>query len=137
MHPGVHPHSDRPNWRPAETFDDYISNCREGSESYTDVRAAKLLGDSRVKLYRARLMAQLPDDLFDRLLIAARKKAGGKFSSKIFANIAIALANGGNIGSSCECCPHCGETIRKRPNVPQWAADEVNAWLDNQEEAYV
>jgi hypothetical protein len=30
MLPGEHSHSDRPNWRPAETADDYFSNCKEG-----------------------------------------------------------------------------------------------------------
>jgi integrase len=39
--PGSHPHSDRPNWQPATTIDDYLRNCREGLEEYPDRRAAK------------------------------------------------------------------------------------------------
>ena len=30
--PGSHPHSDRPNWRPAETVEEYLNNVREGLE---------------------------------------------------------------------------------------------------------
>ena len=29
--PGSHPHSDRPNWQPAETIADYARNIRVGS----------------------------------------------------------------------------------------------------------
>jgi hypothetical protein len=41
--PGGHPHSDRLNWQPATTADEYLPNCRE-------------------------LMAQLPKELFELLL---------------------------------------------------------------------
>jgi hypothetical protein len=54
---GSHPHA-RPNWRPAETIDEYMSNCREGLEDFSDRRAAKLLGMTRIQLYRAKLMAE-------------------------------------------------------------------------------
>ena len=57
---GSHPHSDRPNWQPAETLDDYARNCREGLEDDSDRRAAQLLGRSRMAVYRAKLMAGLP-----------------------------------------------------------------------------
>jgi hypothetical protein len=66
--PGSH-HNGR-NWRPAETFDEYLRNCREGLEERSDRRAAKLLGWSRIHFYRVRLMAELPDDLFEMLLAA-------------------------------------------------------------------
>ena len=66
--PGSHPHEDRPNWRRAETIDEYVNNCREGLEQYSDRRAAKLFGVSRAKLWRMQLMAEIPEDLFDRLL---------------------------------------------------------------------
>jgi hypothetical protein len=45
---GSNPHSDRPNWQPADNIDDYLRNCTEGLETYTDSRAAKLLGWTRV-----------------------------------------------------------------------------------------
>ena len=40
--PGSHPHSDRPNWQPAETANDYLRNCQDGLEAYTDRRMAKI-----------------------------------------------------------------------------------------------
>lgn len=64
--PGSHPHSNRPNWEPAETANDYLRNCRDGLEAYSDRRMAKLLGWSRAHLWRAKLMAEIPEDLFDR-----------------------------------------------------------------------
>ena len=48
--PGSHPHSDRPNWRPAETADEYLRNCREGLEQYSDRKFARLTGMSRIGL---------------------------------------------------------------------------------------
>src|SRR5438132_11901850 len=70
--PGSHPHADRPNWRPANTLEDYIANCQEGLEQYSDRRAAKLFGVSRMEIYRWQLMASLPDDLVERLFAARR-----------------------------------------------------------------
>jgi len=43
---------DRPNWRPAETFDEYLRNCRAGLEAYSARRMAKLMGFSRAALWR-------------------------------------------------------------------------------------
>ena len=40
--PGSNPHADRPNWRPPETIGEYVSNCQENLEVYTDRRFAKL-----------------------------------------------------------------------------------------------
>jgi hypothetical protein len=67
--PGSHPHSGR-NWQPATTIDEYLQNCREGLEEYSDRRTAKLMGWSRMYLYRVLLMAELPDELFEHLLAA-------------------------------------------------------------------
>jgi hypothetical protein len=68
--PGSHPHADRPNWKPGKTFDDYIANCSEGLEIYSDRHAANLLGVSRIELYRWKLAATLPEELVDRLFEA-------------------------------------------------------------------
>lgn len=65
---GSHPHADRPNWRPAETAEDYLRNCREGIEKYSDRRFARLMGVPRIALYRWQMMADIPDSLFERLL---------------------------------------------------------------------
>jgi hypothetical protein len=63
--PGGHPHSDQPNWRPADTIVDYLANCREGLEEYSDRKAAKLWGISRAELWRWKLIGELPEDLFE------------------------------------------------------------------------
>src|SRR6266581_1984092 len=113
--PGSHPHSDRPNWRPAETIEDYIRNCRESLEQYSDRRMAKLLGIPRVQLWRWQLMAELPEGLLDRLFEAARKRKRPT-STKELAHIALALRRGLDafFQSEAECCPHCGEVLRVR-----------------------
>ena len=69
-YPGSHPHSDRPNWRPSETVDDYLRNCREGLEEFSERRVAHLMGLPRMKLWQWRMMAGIPEDLFERLLQA-------------------------------------------------------------------
>ena len=46
-----------PNWQPASTKVDYLRNCREGLEDYSERRLAKLLGWSRIRIHRAKLMA--------------------------------------------------------------------------------
>jgi hypothetical protein len=121
--PGSHPHSDRPNWRPAETIDGYLENCREGLEEYSERRAAKLFGISRVELWRWKLLAAIPEDLFDRLL-----ELDPKPSTKSLALIAQALI-GGKASPDTECCPHCGGILRLRRRVSPKAAKVVNDWL--------
>jgi hypothetical protein len=110
---GSHPHSDRPNWQPAETIDDYARNIREGLEEYSDRRAAKMLGRSRIYVYRATLMAELPDALLERLLDA------DVVSSKTLANVALVLRRNGPRSADVERCPHCGEVLRVRGTSQQ------------------
>ncbi len=71
--PGSHPHADQPNWKPADTAEDYFVNCREGLEEYSERRLAKLFGVSRIELWRWKMMAGLPDDLFDTLFEGGRR----------------------------------------------------------------
>jgi hypothetical protein len=125
--PGSHPHSDQPNWRPADTFEKYLQNCREGLEQYSDRRAAKLLGWSRARLWRAQLMAELPEDLFELLLEAGPRHP----SQKALANVALAL-RGGNKADA-ECCPNCGHVLRIRRRVSPELAETVNRWLADRE----
>lgn len=84
--PGSHPHSDRPNWQPAETVDEYLANVREGLEPYSQRRLAKLLGVPRIELYRWTQMAAIPDELFERLMEDA-----ANLSTKRLAQIGQAL----------------------------------------------
>ncbi len=122
--PGNHPHSDRPNWRPAETAEDYLRNCDDGLETYSERRMAKLLGVSRTALWRWRMMAEIPEELFERLLAEANHVP----STKELANIGRAL-NGHGPAHDAERCPHCGEVIRVRVRWRPDTAKIVNEWL--------
>lgn len=123
--PGSHPHADRKNWKPAETGGEYLANCREGLESYSERRMAKLLGSSRVQLYRAKLMAELPEELFELLL------ANDVTSSRELANVARGLRGKGPNGE-CERCPHCGYVLRLRGPWKPETARIVNEWIASQ-----
>lgn len=120
--PGSHPHADQPNWKPSTTLEDYLSNCREGLEVYSERRAAKLMGASRAELWRWKLMAELPDELFDALL-----KAKEPPSTKSLAAIALALKNGHR--TSAETCPRCGGTLRVRQQVSAEYREIMADWL--------
>jgi hypothetical protein len=126
--PGSHPHADRPNWRPAETIDEYLSNCREGLEEYSDRRTAKLFGISRAELWRWKLMAKIPEDLLERLLTVRPMP-----STKSLALIAQTLLDG-KLDPDVECCPHCGGVLRFRRRVSAEAARVVARWLAEQQD---
>jgi hypothetical protein len=64
--------------------DDYLRHCREGLEDYSERRLATLMGVFRISLYRARLMAELPEGLFkqpfDKGVCNSRALANGAFA---------------------------------------------------------
>jgi hypothetical protein len=126
--PGSHPHSDRPNWRPAETFDEYLSNCRDGLEKFSERRAAKLLGVPRAQLWRWKLMAEIPKDLLD-LILATAKREKIKLSTKMLAYVGQSLRTW-NVGRDVECCPNCGHVLRVRRHVHPKVVACINAWVD-------
>jgi hypothetical protein len=97
--PGSHPHSDRPNWSPAATIEEYLDYCAEGLETYSDRRAAKLLGVPRSHVQRMRLAAGVPEDLFERLL-SARRAGGLVLSLKTLAAVGKALDRGRGRGGA-------------------------------------
>jgi hypothetical protein len=121
--PGSHSHSDRLNWCPAETVEQYVQNCRDGLERHSDRRLAKLLGISRAALWRWKLMASLPDDLFEHLL----KTSARTPSAKSLANVALALR--GKNQAENECCPHCGGVLRVRERLTAGYAKAVGKWI--------
>lgn len=123
--PGNHPHADQPNWRPASTIEEYVRNCQEGLEAYSDRHTAKLLDISRAELWRWELMAELPEALFEALL-----KAGRKPSSKALASVASALKGNGREADA-ELCPHCGGVLRMRLRVSAEYRNIVDGWLAN------
>jgi hypothetical protein len=113
--PGSHPHEDQPNWRPATTIGEYLHNCREGLETFSQRRAAVLMGMPRSWVQRAILLAELPEELFEGLL------AAGVSSTRQLSNVAR-MRRGGHRAADVETCPHCGETLRVRPLVSAEAA---------------
>jgi hypothetical protein len=125
--PGSHPHADRPNWQLAETIDQYIENCREGLEEFSDRRAAKLLGWKPIEVWRAKMVAAIPDDLFDVLLDQSPVP-----SIKALAQIGYAWERGGNAFAEIERCPHCGGVLRKRPLISNKFVAVINQWLSKQ-----
>jgi hypothetical protein len=114
-----------PNWQPATTFDDYIRNCREGLEEYSDRRLARITGWSRMHVFRMHLIAELPKALFERLLAADDIP----ISAKALAGIALALRRG-QTRADIERCPHCGEALRVRYPVGKAARKVITAWLN-------
>ena len=123
MLPGGHPHADRPNWQPAQTILEYVANCREGLEVYTDKRAAELLGWSRAKLWRVRSASRLPEPLFEAL-IAQRQMP----SWRELAGIADTLFDG-KPAHETETCPCCGHVLRKRRRFTEASARIVDDYL--------
>lgn len=110
--PGSHPHSDQPNWKPAAKFEDYLSNCREGLEQYSERRVVLLLGWSRAKLWRAKMMAMIPEEVFGALL----ENPSSDISIKALAEVGQMFSVGVQ-AESVECCPHCGHQLRVRPRI--------------------
>ena len=126
---GEHPHSDRPNWRPAETVEEYFRNVEEGLEKASVERLTKLLGVGRMRSWRARQMAHIPAGLFDRLLRGLR---GGVHGTKQLAQIGLAYRRGeGNQPAEIERCPHCGEIVRVRWLVGSKARKIIQQWIDD------
>jgi hypothetical protein len=122
--PGSHPHADQPNWRPATTIDEYLKNCREGLEIFSDRRFAKLMGWSRMMVWRARLFNTIPRDLLDRLI-----EGDPPASVTAIAHIGQALASG-SFGVDIERCPHCNGLLRRRQHVADVHARIVLDWID-------
>jgi hypothetical protein len=121
--PGGHPPEDRRNWHPAETIDDYLANCREGLETYSERRAAKLMGWSRAKVHRAKAIESIPADLFERLL-----EQDDVPSLTEMALIGQALQGRGK-SQEVETCPRCEFVLRVRTRISTGSADIVLAWL--------
>jgi hypothetical protein len=83
---------------------------------------------TRIELYRASLMAELPDGLFEHIL-QARRERGIRVSSKALAQIALALRRDKNGVADVQCCRHCGGVLRVRPLVNNALVEVVNEWL--------
>jgi hypothetical protein len=122
--PGEHPHADRPNWRPAETLEQYVANVHEGLEELSDRRILELTGWSRVYLCRMRAAGYIPADLFERLIGVA----GHVPTLRELATISR-LLSGDAPPAAVERCPCCGHVLRARRSISAEAERVVDAWL--------
>ncbi len=105
-----------------------MRNCQAGLETYSDRRMAELMGVSRAHLWRTKLLAELPEDLFERLL-TERRTAGRMPSLKGLANVALALR--GNMKVEAEHCRHCGGLLRLRERASAKTSRVVVQWLED------
>jgi hypothetical protein len=118
---GGHPHSDRRNWSTATTPAEYLANCREGLEAYSERRFAKLLGWPRIMLWRSRMLASIPEALFELLLKA-------RIPERELAKIGQLISEG-KLKHETEYCPHCGEALRARIGISETAIGIVTKYL--------
>ena len=134
VRPGAHPHSDRPNWQPAETIEDYFQNIHEGLETFTEKRVAELLGTGRKAVWRSRMMGYIPEGLFERLL-----SLGIPLSVSELASIGQLYRDVGGDGyerkkiREVERCPHCGEVLRVRLKIRPSTREAIKQWADELE----
>jgi hypothetical protein len=123
--PGSHPHADQRNWQPGDTDDDAPS-LPAIDPGMSERAIAKLFGVPRVTLHRWKLMAEIPEDLFELLI------KGGVRSTKQMAQIALAARGGVNRLAEVQCCPHCGGVLRVRKLISDKAFDIVKQWASQQ-----
>jgi hypothetical protein len=121
--PGSHPHTDRPNWRPGETLDEYMRNRHEGLETFSKRRVAKLIGWTRVDIWRATLTADIPEDSFELLVLASDPP-----SPRELANVALTLRDN-HESTDIERCPHCRTVLRVRGRLRKTTREVLQRWL--------
>jgi hypothetical protein len=87
-------------------------------------QAAKAAGLSRMDVYQARLISELPGDLFKMLLESDAP------SVNALVQVAKALKKDNPLAYDVECCQHCGGPLRRRLHVRGKARDVLAAWLE-------
>ena len=132
--PGSHPHADRPNWHPGddEAADELMQQkladaLRDGK---SERQIAKLLGVTRKLVWRAKLLASIPEDLHE-VLRATKPRP----SSKEMELVARYLRDDDFTGER-EHCPHCGEILRHRGLKPS-TVRVVEDWEARQTEGEI
>jgi hypothetical protein len=103
-------HLDLSNWRPGDDDADELLTqkvtdaLRNGA---SERQLAKLLGISRMTLWRGRLRSAIPETLYDRLLAA-------RVGTKALDFIGRICRDGEPPTPEIECCPNCGYVLRAR-----------------------
>jgi hypothetical protein len=98
-----------------------------GAEPWSDRRAAKLLGTSRVSVWRMHLLAVIPESLLNKL-----EKLEPKVTKKELEFIARWLTDT-QWKPENEYCPHCGGLVRHR-KIKDSVFDAVEAWQKEQKD---
>jgi hypothetical protein len=125
--PGSHPHSDQRNWQPAASPDEYLRNCREGIEEFSERRYAKLTGLTRKQIWVGKCYAAIPSDLFE-MLLDDRKATGRDLNGRSLLAIGRGFLDQ-DAPDEAERCPHCREVIRLRRAIDPRDRDVVARWL--------
>jgi hypothetical protein len=134
--PGSHPHVDRPNWRPGDDDADELLIQKIGDalrDGASERHFAKLLGLSRVHLWRCHMAAQIPEPLLERLCEARRAGLIKSLTVKSLAAIGRALQDGEPLRGKVERCPNCGHTLRVRLDISSAALRIVCEWIAEKE----
>jgi hypothetical protein len=97
-------------------------------EKLSERRLAKLMGLPRMKLWQMRMMAEIPDDLFDQLLLRAKRTP----TTKALAQIGAVLAGKAPV-NDIERCPCCGHVLRSR-GMRSDLVMITNDWLRDKEQ---
>jgi hypothetical protein len=123
--PGSHPRANQSNWRPGDDDADELlvqklQDALRGGGSERQI--SKLLGVSRVKLWRCRMYASIPGGLVERLMAA-------RVGSKALIYIARFGLDGEPPSPEIESCPHCGHTVRVRNKDILRALDIMQQWI--------
>jgi hypothetical protein len=120
-------HPDRRNWRPGDDdaadelqFQKLQDAIRDGA---SERAISKLLGLNRARMWRAKMIANIPDELFDRLSAA-------RVGRREIVGVGRALKDGELLRSDVECCPNCGHRLRLRPAIKQSTMKIVADWMD-------
>src|SRR5262245_31872675 len=108
MQEGGYPGSHLSNWRPGDDDSEElllqkIADALRNGES--ERKIAKLLNVPRMRIYRAKQLAAIPEELFEELMAA---RVGTK------AMMYIGRFAGERPPLETECCPNCGHLLRVR-----------------------
>src|SRR5258708_36833177 len=102
---GSHPQSNRPNWQPGDDDADELLTQKIADalrDGKSERQIAKLLGISRMMLWRGKVMSAIPDVLADRLMVP---RTGGK----ALLHVAWTLSKPDNYANA---ATHCSPTTR-------------------------
>jgi hypothetical protein len=100
-----------------------MRNCHEGLETFSQRRVAKLIAWTRVDIWRAMLITDIPQELFELLLASDDPP-----SPRELANVALTLRDN-HESTDIERCPHCRTVLRVRGRLRKTTREVLQRWL--------